>query len=167
MRIMHCKTVRPDGDRLLFRATGSRPLTLTLMVLGALGLLTMSLWRVRTKVVPDVLTLVVAPSMGALLVGALLHCYDTLTEIDIGMGTVVSRERFALLPLRTQRWELSEFKDVRAMLTVSGREGAPGSYYTITLRGARHKLALFDVDDLTEARRIAADLQERLGLPGK
>ena len=168
MRMMHCRAVQLDGDKLLFRATVSRPLTFTLMALGALGLLTMFFALVWAMVVPDILTFVVMPSTGALPVGALLHYYDKLTEIDIGKGTVVSRERVALLPLRTLRWELSEFDDVRAMLTVSGREGAPGSYYTVTLRGPeRNRLALFDVDALDEAKCMAADLHERLGLPVK
>jgi hypothetical protein len=156
--------------------------------LGAAGLASLPLWHPDSHDVPLLLVFLAAPSLGMLVLGAVLEWYALRTVIDIPRGLVFARELLMGLPLRTSEWRLDEFTSVQSKVQYSGSEGNPAPYYTVTLCRSSSRLKrpapgggapssntrdggaagedvpLFDVDDYDDGRKVAARLASELGL---
>ena len=133
MRILNRRLMSWGEERIVCRSCCSRWLSYGLLVLGAAGLASLPLWNPRSEDVPLLLVFLAAPSLGMLLLGAVLHWHAQSTVIDIPGGLVFTTELLMGLPLRTCEWRLDDFTSVRPKVHHSGREGNPAPYYTVTL----------------------------------
>jgi len=158
MLIMNRTAVQLSPERMVFQARGARPLSILLVLLGSAVVASTKFWR------PDMFAVmaIVMPSLGAMVLGALLFCYTQITTIETARRVVEVTEK-TFLPLRTVAWPLDEFDAVRVRATGES-DAARRTYFTVTLVGPRRSLMLFQMADYGKAAKAAHSLASSLGL---
>jgi hypothetical protein len=164
LRLFNNQLVELDDDRIVFRRTASNHVILASAILGVLCLIAGNIIPVSSKDVHIIIIFLLNPGFFLTLVAIFMYGYERLTIIDVHSNRVEARQTIFAVPAQSYHWHVSEFDAVIVWFQTPGRESKPGLYFTLALKGPDAEVSLLDLEDHDEAKKMARDLADTLGL---
>ncbi len=164
LRLFNNQLVELDDDRIVFRRTASKHLILASAILGVLCLIAGNIIPVSSHDVPTIIHFLIGPGVLMLFAAFFMYGYNRQTIIDVQGNNVEARQTIFRVSAQSHHWDLSEFDAVIVWFQTPGREGKTGLYFTVALKGPKEKVSLLDLNDHDEAKKMARDLADTLGL---